>query len=175
MPTSSFDDIFIKFKDPIITPSIISFENVFENKSIPKIKNVHFNPKTGHTAIVWADGSESTVVRCGSDEKFEPYAGFCAAIVKKLFGSTTAAKRAMDEADVDKVAARKLEAHKAEVEKRLAQEKLNHDRKVRSMAKRMKLNTEAAELYLKEMGLDSSIENLIAAIGNKDGDSPNVS
>jgi hypothetical protein len=132
---------------------------------LPPIRHVQFNEETGHTAIVWDDGSEATVVRCGDSEEFEPYAGFCAAIVKKLFGSTTAAKRAMEELDVDKAAARKAAEQKRIAEERRAEEERNHKRKVRSMAKRINLWKEAAELVFD----DCDLEDLLNT-GDKDGD-----
>ncbi len=147
---------------------------------LPPIRHIQFNPKTGHTAIVWDDGSEATVVRCGNDEKFEPYAGFCAAIVKKLFGNTTAAKRVMDELDVDKAKARKAAEQAKEAARRREEEARNHKRKVKSMAKRLGLAAEAAEMFMKDKGVDKIVKDLIMEegldvasllnTGDKDGD-----
>ena len=39
---------------------------------------------------------DKTVVKCSGDDTPSRYAGFCAAIVKKLFGSSSAAKKTMD-------------------------------------------------------------------------------
>lgn len=47
------------------------------------------------TIIIWKDG-DKTIVSCGEGEQFDQYTGFCAAIVKKIFGSTTAAKKVMN-------------------------------------------------------------------------------
>lgn len=44
------------------------------------------------TIILWADGTK-TIVTCGVGDKFDPYAGFCAAVAKKLFGSTSKVKK----------------------------------------------------------------------------------
>ena len=49
----------------------------------------------GKTIIIWGDG-DKTIVSCGEGEDFDHYTGFCAAIVKKVFGSTTAAKKVMN-------------------------------------------------------------------------------
>lgn len=54
------------------------------------VKKVIFNePKT---IVIWADGSK-TIASCGEGDEFDPYAGFCAAVTKKVFGSTSAAKK----------------------------------------------------------------------------------
>ena len=56
------------------------------------MKRVIYNgPKT---IILWADGTK-TIVSCGEDENYDYYTGFCAAVVKKLFGSTSHAKKVL--------------------------------------------------------------------------------
>lgn len=65
--------------------------------NLPEIDRVIFNDPA--TIIYWYDGTK-TVVRCGKGETFERYTGFMAAVCKKLFGSTDAAKRLMDDLDV---------------------------------------------------------------------------
>lgn len=58
----------------------------------PDVKRVIYNgPKT---IILWADGTK-TIVSCGEDESYDHYTGFCAAVVKKLFGSTSHAKKVL--------------------------------------------------------------------------------
>lgn len=96
---------------------------------LPEIKQIYFNEKTGHTTIVWADGSESTVVHCLEGEKFERYMGFCAAIVKKLFGSTSAAKNLMEEKDAEAAKIRKREERLKAAEEHRQMEARNRERK----------------------------------------------
>lgn len=86
--------------------------------SIPYVKSVIFSGPA--TTIMWEDGTKTTV-KCASDQQFDKYAGFCACVCKKLFGSTFAAKRVMDENDVEKIRA----AREAEKEKRRQQEAKN--------------------------------------------------
>ena len=58
------------------------------------VKKVIFSgPKT---IVLWADGTK-TIVSCGAGDTYDYYAGFCAAVVKKLFGSTTHAKKVLGE------------------------------------------------------------------------------
>lgn len=57
---------------------------------LPDVKRVIYSgPKT---VVLWADGTK-TIVSCGEGETYDHYTGFCAAVVKKLFGSTTHAKK----------------------------------------------------------------------------------
>ena len=59
---------------------------------VPPVKKVIFSgPKT---IVLWADGTK-TIVSCGAGDTYDYYAGFCAAVVKKLFGSTTHAKKVL--------------------------------------------------------------------------------
>ena len=59
---------------------------------LPKIKKVIYSgPKT---IILWADNTK-TIVSCGEADAYDYYSGFCAAVVKKLFGSTTHAKKVL--------------------------------------------------------------------------------
>lgn len=58
-----------------------------------KPRRVFFNGE--HTVIEWPDGEKTTVGLCPG-ESYDEYTGFCAAIVKKLFGSSREAKKFMD-------------------------------------------------------------------------------
>lgn len=59
----------------------------------PDVKRVIYNgPKT---IILWADNTK-TIVSCGEGETYDYYTGFCAAVVKKLFGSTSNAKKVLE-------------------------------------------------------------------------------
>ena len=59
-------------------------------RTIPNVKRVVYNNPA--TIIFWSDGTK-TVVKCMDGEPFEKYAGFCAALAKKVFGSTSKAKK----------------------------------------------------------------------------------
>lgn len=59
---------------------------------LPQIKKVIYSgPKT---IILWADNTK-TIVSCGEADSYDYYSGFCVAVVKKLFGSTTHAKKVL--------------------------------------------------------------------------------
>lgn len=54
------------------------------------VKRVIFSgPKT---IVFWIDGTK-TIVSCGEGDNNDPYAGFCAAVTKRVFGSTSQAKK----------------------------------------------------------------------------------
>ena len=63
---------------------------------IPAVERVLFNPPA--TIVFWLDGTK-TVVKAMEGEKFEKYAGFAMACMKKMFGSTGRAKAILAECD----------------------------------------------------------------------------
>jgi len=88
---------------------------------IPCVDRVIFSGPA--TVVIFTDGTKS-MVKCMEGEKFERYAGFCAAIMKRLFGSTTAAKNLMEEHDVARIAeARETERRAKEAEKKRREER----------------------------------------------------
>ena len=57
------------------------------------IDRVIFNDPA--TIILWKDGSK-TVVKRSADDTWDPEKGFCMAVIKKLYGSTSFIKRFME-------------------------------------------------------------------------------
>ena len=49
-------------------------------------KIIYHDPET---IVYWADGTE-TVVKCAEDDEYSEYAGFVAAVAKKMYGGTNA-------------------------------------------------------------------------------------
>ena len=87
------------FKKENVTPSLFAaLAKAFLNFTFgaPRaslgVKQVIFSgPKT---IVFWLDGTK-TIVSCGEGDHNEPYAGFCAAITKRVFGSTSQAKKVL--------------------------------------------------------------------------------
>ena len=76
---------------------------------IPDIDRVVFSGPA--TIVFWDDGTK-TVVKAMKGEKVEHYAGFAAACMKKMFGSTSRAKAIMNECAVEEIP--KPKKHKPE-------------------------------------------------------------
>ena len=55
-----------------------------------EVKKILYNGPA--TIVYWADG-EKTVVKCMDTDTFDPMAGFCAALAKRVYGSTGAVKQ----------------------------------------------------------------------------------
>lgn len=92
---------------------------------IPCVDRIIFSDPA--TIVFWTDGTK-TKVKCMDGEKFERYAGFCAAVMKKLFGSTSAAKAYMEDRDAESIAkARQEEKEKKAATKKSAEDKADKD------------------------------------------------
>lgn len=140
-------------------------------KTLPGIKQVYFNEKAGTTAIVWEDGSDTTVVHCGEGEQFERYVGFCSAICKKLFESTSAVKRLIDEKDGDLAKKRKEEERQRKAAEKRAEEAKNREKRKQKEAVYIKQLVERVNEIVPALlpDFDGLLEAALAA-GNKDGD-----
>lgn len=90
------------------------------------VKRIVFNPPA--TIVFWFDGTK-TVVKCGKDQPFNPYYGFCAAVTKRMLGHNCAINRHIDEyvAQMDKKAAKKYEDSYLEFNNKKAIEKLQEN------------------------------------------------
>ena len=75
----------------LFTPTelAVSVESLSTN-SIPGVECVIYS--SNKTIIIWADKTK-TIVSCGEGDVYDVYVGFCAAVCKKLFGSTSMAKK----------------------------------------------------------------------------------
>lgn len=81
---------------------------------IPNIFEVLY--KNDATIIKWADGTKTYAV-CGEGETYDPYTGFMAAVMKKLFGSTGAAKAMLKKKNLEEKAKKEKEAAIKKAEK----------------------------------------------------------
>ena len=55
-------------------------------------KIIYHDPET---IVYWADGTE-TVVKCAEDDEYSEYAGFVAAVAKKMYGGANAINRLIE-------------------------------------------------------------------------------
>ena len=77
--------------------------------------------------IFWGDG-EKTVVKCAEGQQYDRYNGFCAAVCKRLFGSSSAAKKIMDFCDEDLIRERMEAARERKKAVRRAEEEAAHEK-----------------------------------------------
>lgn len=122
----------------------------FHALMIPVIKSVIFNGPA--TTIFWADNTKTTV-KVSEGQQYDRYAGFCACVVKKLFGSSTNAKHIMNDLDLDLIRqARAAEQEKAR-EQRLREEE---DRRMKKGLKHV-----PSERELRKRAYDRAVEMVI--------------
>ena len=67
---------------------------VVKNEFLPPLRIIHHGPAT---VVFWKDGTK-TVVKLMEGDVYDEYNAFCAAFVKKVYGSTNAVKKAIEAA-----------------------------------------------------------------------------
>lgn len=112
---------------------------------LPDVESIAFHKENKTTVVRWADGTK-TVVRCGEGETFSEYSAFVAAVAKKIFGSTSAVKKLIEEFDLARVKAREEAERRAERERQDDAARRNRRRRVRRMARELQEYAEALSL-----------------------------
>lgn len=115
---------------------------------IPDIERLSFHPENRTTVVRWTDGTK-TVVRCGEGETWSEYSAFVAAVAKKVFGSTSAIRKAIDFYDVKRQAERKEAQRLAERKKQDEAAAQNRERRIRRMMRGFAEFEEALSRYSK--------------------------
>ena len=149
MPTSDF------FSDPSLRTLsswgdlVDEFEKLYdeakkeENKFTPKY--IERNGDVTHVA--WMDGTHTVVKRCEADGIDSNYSAFCAALAKKIFGTNARLHAVVDEHQLDAINKKNKELRDREIAIRNEEERINRNRKIKKMAKHMRLVSEAEARY----------------------------
>ena len=120
----------------------------------------------GYTTVAWADGT-TTSAKIENGGRATPYGGFCACVVKKLYGSTGQAIKMMEHADKNA----KWPAEK----KRIEREKL---KKIHQANAEMRREKEAKrrehliEMHMEEIYAQREAERRVAEADEKKGYEP---
>lgn len=92
-----FDDIpghFSFIPDKLALVNISEMEEQIMKTTLPGIKKVIYSGEK--TIILWEDKTK-TIVSRKEDDAYDPYMAFCAAVTKKLFGSTNKIKKTISD------------------------------------------------------------------------------
>lgn len=130
---------------PMRTPDDICYSGYI----LPEVESIAFHEENKTTVVRWADGTK-TVVRCGNGETWSEYSAFVAAVAKKIFGSTSAVRKLIEECDVKRAAERREAKKREERRKQDEAAARNKERRIRRMARELAEMKEAYELYLSE-------------------------
>lgn len=98
-------------------------------RALFKPVRIWFTPG-GYTTVEWSDGTKTTA-HAENEETANQYCGFCACVVKKLYGSTTKAMKLMQDADEKAKEPAKKRQEEMERRKKEKQYKVEHDQKLR--------------------------------------------
>lgn len=86
-PDSSYGVFWFEEKRLAIVPTT----DVLTDNAINQV--IFSGPKT---IIKWSDGTK-TIVSCGEGDQYDRYVGFCAAVTKKMFGSSSKIKKIIEQ------------------------------------------------------------------------------
>ena len=144
-----------RFNDMLINPIATKNTNTFyKNNDSPSNKpilkgemlkpvRIWFTPG-GYTTVEWSDGTKTTA-HAENEETANPYCGFCACVVKKLYGSTTKAMKLMQDADKKAKEPAKKRQEEKERRRKEKQLKTEHARDIREKRIQMLMD----EIYAK--------------------------
>lgn len=96
-----------------------------------------------HTTVEWRDGTKTTVC-CEDPEKYTEWGGFCACVVKKLYGSATKAEFELQTAKETTAWPKKKKQMEREKIKKMCRER--HDRAV--MEREEKIAAKMEEMWI---------------------------
>lgn len=108
--------------------------------------------KDGSTTIVYWDDGTSTAVKACKDDPVSDYSAFCAALAKKVYGSNCNVHRMIHKFSEENIKKKKAAEKEKIRNEQLKREKIQHDRKVRKLAKRLHLMDEAYD-YMQKKGM----------------------
>lgn len=97
-----------------------NFERLWKQLGIATMKDsltpVKIRKDGSVTVVFWNDGT-ATSVRCSADDTYDDYIAFCAALAKRVLGSTSAVKRAIHGCPVELADEMRLKSFAAAAEK----------------------------------------------------------
>lgn len=115
--------------------------------NIPAAYQPKYIHKSGDVTVVhWMDETETVVRFNSSDSTSSDFNAFTAALAKKIYGSTNAIHKQIEQHQVEYINAKKKEL--AEKNRKIAEQKAKtaYDRKLRKEAKRLKMEMEARNM-----------------------------
>lgn len=118
-----------------------TYKKAYEYNRVPELSTI--SCEANNTVVVrWTDDTV-TVVRCSPADTPDIYSAYCAALAKKIHGTTSAVYREIDKHNVATINARKAAELDKKRKENEAREKINHERKIRRIAKRLMNENEA--------------------------------
>lgn len=119
--------------------------------SIPAVKHIVHNESKGTTTVYWKDETKTTV-RLMAGDTYDKYAAFCAACCKKLFGSSTMAKRIRDRHDIEYIKEVRAEERRKAEEAKLQRRNRYERRQARKIARQVQQDERISDLVNEILG-----------------------
>jgi hypothetical protein len=128
-----------------------------EDLSLYPLKNItNLQPKSikydkNYTTVTWNDGTKTTV-RCSNEDDYSRYTGFCSALAKKIFGTSSQVRKIVETKNEEIELAKKKAERKEE--ERLAEiaRKRKERHQIKYRAKQIVIEKKAKQLAKKMLG-----------------------
>ena len=128
----------------------LSFSDImWKSNESPQVKSIKYDKN--YTTVTWNDGTKTTV-RCSNEDDYSRYTGFCSALAKKIFGTSSQVRKIVETKN-ESIEIAKKKAEQKEKE-RLAEITRNRKekRRVKYLAKQMVLEKKAKKLAKEMLG-----------------------
>jgi hypothetical protein len=111
--------------------------------SYPTVKSIKYDKN--YTTVIWNDGTKTTV-RCSNEDEYSRYTGFCSALAKKIFGTSSQVRKLVETKDEEIELAKKKAERKEE--ERLAEitRKRKERHQIKYRAKQIVIEKKAKQL-----------------------------
>jgi hypothetical protein len=132
-------------------PTKITIHNQYDLKNITNLQPKSIKYDKNYTTVTWNDGTKTTV-RCSNEDDYSRYTGFCSALAKKIFGTSSQVRKIVETKDEEiEIAKKKAEQEEKD---RIAEIKRNRKMKhqIKYRAKQIVIEKKAKELAKKMMG-----------------------
>jgi hypothetical protein len=114
-----------------------------------QVKSIKYDKN--YTTVTWENGTKTTV-RCSNEDEYSRYNGFCSALAKKIFGTSSQVRKIVEAKDEEIEIAKKKAERKEE--ERLAEiaRKRKERHQIKYRAKQIVIEKKAKQLAKKMLG-----------------------
>jgi hypothetical protein len=147
---TSLDNVVTNFSFEPQTITIADL-NMYPLKNITNLQPKSIKYDKNYTTVTWNDGTKTTV-RCSNEDEYSRYNGFCSALAKKVFGTSSQVRKIVETKNEEIELAKKKAEQKEE--ERLAEiaRKRKERHQIKYRAKQIVIEKKAKQLAKKMLG-----------------------
>ena len=132
-------------------PTKITIHNQYDLKNITNLQPKSIKYDKNYTTVTWNDGTKTTV-RCSNEDDYSRYTGFCSALAKKIFGTSSQVRKIVETKDEEVEIAKKKAERKEEERIAEISRKRKERHQIKYRAKQIVIEKKAKQLAKKMLG-----------------------